>query len=76
VTADNTKSVEGSYTIKTSDTQDRLELIPSSGGIFDYLAKPIKENIDIGNNTVLVGDLSPTWDDSKFIRFRLRVIKG
>jgi hypothetical protein len=74
VFADNARSINGSYTITTDDVNARLELIPSSGGIFDYVAKPIKENIDIGNNTILVGDLSPTWDDSKFIRFRLRVI--
>lgn len=73
VTADNAKSIEGSYTITTNDVQARLVLIPSSGGIYDYVAKPIRENIDIGSNTILVGDLSPTWDDAKFIRFRLKV---
>jgi hypothetical protein len=71
---DNTNTVVNSYKITTAE-QERLEIVSRSGEIRNHTASEIiNKNLDIGNNTITIGDLPPKWDDSIFIRFRLKVV--
>jgi hypothetical protein len=54
---------------------ERLEVVPSSGQILDYVGSGIlKTNLEIGNNTIVVGDIKPLFQDGRFIRFTLKVV--
>lgn len=72
--SDNTNTVASSFKILTAE-QGRLEIIPRSGQIRNSQAtEVIAHDIDIGNNTIMIGDLPPKFEDSVFIRFSLKVI--
>jgi hypothetical protein len=71
---DNTNTVSNSFKITTA-AQERLEVVPQSGEIHNSMTSEIiAKNLDVGNNTIPIGDLPPKWEDSLFIRFRLRVV--
>jgi hypothetical protein len=71
---DNTNTVNNSYKINTPGNE-RLEVVPKSGEIRDYqTTKVIATDLDIGNNTIPIGDLPPKWEAGRFLRFRLRVV--
>jgi hypothetical protein len=71
---DNTNTVTNHFKINTSP-QGRLEVVPKSGEILDWQgSRVIAKDLDVGNNIILVGDLPPKFEDSVFVRFRLRVI--
>jgi WD40 repeat protein len=69
----NTNAVSVSLPIKTGPN-DYLEIVPHSGQIRNYTTtKIIKDEIQIGNNTILVGDIAPGFETDLFLRFTLRV---
>lgn len=70
----NTNTVTNHFKINTSP-QGRLEVVPKSGEILNWQGNQvIAKDLDVGNNTILVGDLPPKFEASVFVRFRLRVI--
>lgn len=70
---DNTNTVVNRKRINTAPNE-RLEVVPKSGAIFNYTATEIlADGLDVGNNVILVGDFLPKWEDSRFVRFRLKV---
>jgi hypothetical protein len=74
IVGDNTKTVINQFKINT-EPQGRLELIPKSGQARNYnTEKVLADNLDVGNNTFLVGDLPPKFKDAVFIRFTLKVV--
>jgi hypothetical protein len=71
---DNTNTVNNSYKINTPGNE-RLEVVPKSGEIRDYqTTKVLATELDIGNNTISIGDLPPKWEAAIFLRFRLKVV--
>lgn len=71
---DNTNTVNSRFKIITA-ANERLEVIPSSGQILDYVGSEVlKTNLEVGNNTIVVGDIKPLFEDGRFIRFKLRVV--
>jgi hypothetical protein len=70
---DNTNIVTNRFKIQTPENA-HLIVIPSSGEIYDETGKqPIQTNLDIGNNTVLVGNFEPYFEAGRYIRFQVRV---
>ncbi len=71
----NTNTVVSQFKI-TTDPHGRLEVIPRSGEIYNYVGTElIAGNLDVGNNTIDIGDLTPKWQASRFIRFRVKVVQ-
>lgn len=70
----NTNTVVSRFKI-TIGEHERIEVWPNSGEIFsDESGKLIAKDLDVGNNTVVIGDLPPKWDGGVVIRFRVRVV--
>ena len=70
---DNTNVVAKTLPI-TTNSDDFLEIVPNSGEVFGYQGSPrLKSDIQLGNNTYLVGDISPGFETDLFVRFRIRV---
>jgi len=72
---ENTNTVSASFPIY-SQQDSLLEIIPNSGEIRDFLATTIlKDKLQIGNNTIDVGDIAPGFQTDLFIRFKVRVVR-
>ncbi|MCU1264853.1 MAG: hypothetical protein JWM21_1171 [Acidobacteria bacterium] len=69
----NTNTVVNQFKIITPEGA-RLEVMPMSGETYSYIGSLISKGLDVGNATVLLGDLPPKWQSSIFIRFRVRVV--
>lgn len=69
---DNTNVVSKTLPIRTGG-DDFLEVVPNSGEVFNQQASPLKANIELGNNTYLVGDIKPGFETDLFLRFKIRV---
>ena len=69
---DNTNTVNGSVSIRTG-SNDRLVLIPGSGILYDYQARPIRTGLDLANSIYNLGDLEACFEFSIFLTFRVRV---
>jgi hypothetical protein len=71
---DNVETIYGSKKINTS-ANERLEIVPNSGQVFDHVAKRLlAEKLDIGNNGLKIGNLGPEFSDALFIRYLVRVV--
>lgn len=69
----NTKTVESTFKLHTGPT-DRLAIVPRSGEIINYSATEVMaKDLDVGNNSIQIGDVAPRWESAIFVRFRLRV---
>ena len=71
---DNTNKVSASFPIFT-EPNSYLEIVPNSGQIRNFTATEIlKDKIQIGNNTIDIGDLAPGFNTDLFIRFTVKVL--
>jgi hypothetical protein len=71
---DNSNTVVSRFKIITEE-QARLEVIPLSGQMRNYTGNEIlKDKLEVGNNTISVGDIKPLFSDGRFIRFTIRVV--
>lgn len=72
---DNTNTAEREFKIITAENKG-LEIIRESGEIYDYRGKmpPLLSTLDIGNNTMNVGNIKGNFRDSIFVRFKLKVV--
>ncbi len=69
----NTNTVINSFKIMTG-AQESLKVVPQSGEIYDYKGAEAKvKNLEVGNNTILIGDIPPKFESSLFIRFKVKV---
>jgi hypothetical protein len=71
---DNTNTVVSRFKIAIGE-HEKIEVLPNSGEIFNFESdKLVSKDLDVGNNTILIGDFPPQKGSSVFIRFRVRVI--
>jgi hypothetical protein len=69
---DNTNVVTKTLTIRTA-ANEFLEIVGNSGGLFNNKGRPLKTNLQVGNNTYLVGDIAPGFKTDLFLRFLIEV---
>ncbi len=74
LSADNATSRGSSFAIHTP-ANARLEVVPGSGTIYDYQGNVIESGLDIGNNTIEIGDMKACWDFAHFVSFKVRVVE-
>lgn len=72
--ADNARAFSPANFTITSDSNVRLEVVPKSGELFRYDNSFIKGGLNVGNNTYSLGDLQACFDNSVFLRFKVRVV--
>jgi hypothetical protein len=73
---DNTNTVVSRFKIATRELA-RIEVLPNSGELFNPVTLNLtSKDFDVGNNTLVIGDLPPKYDGSGgvIIRFRVRVV--
>lgn len=74
ISSSNTNTVAGSMSVHTG-ANERLEVVPGSGQIYDYQANAIS-SAPVGGTafSVSLGDMEACFEFSKFIVFKVRVV--
>lgn len=73
LTADNAASKFGQMGINVPSGAT-LEIVGGSGEIYNHLGGLLESGLNIGNNTISLGDMEACFEFSKQIRFRVRVV--
>lgn len=73
LTAKNAEGIQQKFPVHTGPNE-KLELVPESGELFDAQLNVIDSGAAVGNNTVSIGDIKPGFANAKYLRFRVKVV--